>query len=304
MDIDSLMNEERATRFLAEKLGQGTVTLFLGAGTSRGASLPDWPELLRRMGCDVAAGSSADVLQGLADDVKRDKCGGSEREFARLVKQQLYDGVSLSADLLRTDLLIALGAMLMGSRRGSVKRVMTFNFDSTLEWYVTLYGFIPRVILQPPELEGAEDVRIYHPHGFLAHPALGWRDSDFVILGLRSVNARLGTIGDPWWELMRHTLRTSVGLFVGLSFRSFQDRSIAPLLETVGKEVHNQRPTGVWLCPLESEEFSGPDKDKEKDRQTRAFLDSNVVPVFLPRFDDLPRFLLGICQEAAKAIRV
>jgi hypothetical protein len=254
---------------------------------------------------NITDSSTADELQGAADDVRRKFYRQDGSGFAKLVKDSLYDGAKLSPGLMRTDLLIAIGAMLAGSRRGNVSRVLTFNFDSTLEWYLSLYGLVPRVVLDPTDhLEGAEDVRIYHPHGFLAHPDLRLRDSDFVLLGLKSINKRLGTVGDPWFELTRHTLQTGTAVFVGLSFRSFEDRAIAPLLEDVGAKLTPKRPTGFWVCVRESDEFKGIDTAIEEARQSAAFLDSNIVPVFVDTYAEVPLFLLSICQAAAKGILV
>jgi hypothetical protein len=298
MAIDHLMDEKRAIEFLAGKLREGTLVLVLGAGTSLGAGLPAWHTLVNRLRkkaglVAVSTNATADDLQSAADQVRRDFCKGNDREFAQLVKACLYDGVTLSWDLLKNDLLIALGALMIGSRRGSVKRILTLNFDSVLEWYLTLHGFVPRVILQPPALEGAEDVRVYHPHGFLSHPDLSFHESDFVILGLESINLRLGTTGDPWFELMRHLLRTGMCLFVGLSRSSFRDRALAPLLTTVGKELQDNRPTGFWLLPGDGD-----------DEQTREFLASNVVPLYYGGHEKAPAFLLSICRKAADVIAI
>jgi hypothetical protein len=232
---------------------------------------------------------SAEELQLKADEVK-DHFGTDEVGYRQLVKKCLYSGVDLSTAILRDGLLGAVGALIMGSRRGNVRRVMTTNFDSMLEWFVSLYGFVARVVYRQPALEGAEDVRIYHPHGFLPHPELGLPDSDFLILGLDSINKRIGTPGEPWFELTRRLLRTGIGLFVGLSLRSFRDRALAPLFATVGEEIRDWRPTGVWVIV-----------GMEDEGVKKEFLRSNIVPLFCPTTQDVPEFLLEICQQAAKA---
>jgi hypothetical protein len=299
MVFDSLLYEDRAIETLADSLSQGTLVLFLGAGVSLGTGLPDWPSLIKSLRAEVGLPSdhiddSADSLQLAADEVRRE-FKGSDREFAALVQRHIYGGVKLDASLLRDDLLIAIGALMMGSRRGSVKRVVSFNFDSVLEWYISLYGFVPRVILHPPVDEGIEDVRIYHPHGFLPHPDLELDGSDFVVLDLKSSNLRLGKPHDPWVVLLRHILSSGVGLFVGLSERSFRDRALAPLLAEAGEQLKERRPTGFWI--LKSKEESRPGLNKE-------FLDYNVVPIHQSEFGDIPKFLLRVCQHAAKSIDI
>jgi hypothetical protein len=302
MDFDHLVNEGRAVDYLASRLTEGTLVLFIGAGVSVGSGLPDWPTLITRLADRaglIAAGTTvtgdAERLQRMADRVKREFCRNDERAFAELVRECLYKDVPLSTALIRTDLLIALGALMMGSKRGSVRRVVTYNFDGTLEWYLHLHGFVPRVVLHPPQLEGSEDVRLYHPHGYLPHPEVGGDASNFVLLGLEAANLRLGTPGEPWFELVRHLLRTGVGLVVGMSLRSFRDRSIAPLLASVGSDLDGARPTAFWL--LRPSEI-----DDTLPETTREMLGSKVVPLWYTDFDSVPSLLLSICQQAASAI--
>lgn len=299
MEIDSLKYPERAKAFLAKSLADGTLTLFLGAGVSLGAGLPDWYTLVGRLYDEVGLSSeslenSADSLQRGADEVRR-RFKGSDRDFAELVQTCLYRGVELDETLLRDNLLIALAGLMMGSRRGSVKRVVTFNFDGVLEWYISLYGFVPRVILQPPVDEGAEDIRIYHPHGFLPHPKLGLEASDFVMFDQKSINVRLGEPHDEWISLLRHVLCTGVALFVGLSESSFRDRAIAPLLAKAGAQLQRRRPLGFWVL-----------KSKEEDREllTQEFLEYNVIALHLSSFDEVPKLLLDICQKAGQSVHV
>lgn len=294
MTFDYLMNRDRAVQFLADRLRDGTLVLALGAGASYGAKLPGWATLVGRLResaslSKVPAEATADQLQSAADEVKTTFCKNDDAEFAKLVKQCLYDGVTFGRDLLKDDLLIAIGALMMGSRRGSVTRILTLNFDSVLEWYLTLHGFVPKVIIKPPTVEGSEDVRIYHAHGFLPHPdSDGLPESDFVILGMRSINLRLGKQGEPWFELMRHILQTGVCLFVGLSDKSFRDRALAPLLATVGDETKNTRPTGFWVLA-----------EHESDQLTQEFLTNNVVPLYCGNHEEIPELLLSVCRKAA-----
>jgi hypothetical protein len=299
MKYKELTYPDRAQDFLVSHLTQGTLILFIGAGASTGLGLPNWPDLINRLRngvglSTIATFQSAEDLQKAADQVLR-KCS-SEGAYRQLVKKCLYQDIdSLSSDVLQNRLLTALGAMLMGSKRGNVRRVVTLNFDSMLEWYLSLYGFVVRVVFRLPELEGSEDVRIYHPHGFLPHPSRPlWRDSDFLQLSFDSVNERVGTLGDPWFEMTRHLLRSGVCLFVGLSEQTFSDRSLTPLLKTTGQELSSQRPTGIWLLK----------RDAVPEETQELFLGNNVVPVALPSDKHIVDFLLGICQKAAIDIAV
>ncbi len=294
MTFDYLTRRENAVRFLASELGHGTLVLFLGAGATLSAGLPDWIRLMQRMqrrvGLPVGSWPDdvpAETLQ-IAADAIRERFPEDGEAYRRLVCDSLYEGVSLSPAILRNDLLTAVGALLMGTRRGNVRRVLTFNFDCVLEWYLFLFGFVVRVVYRLPELEGAEDVRVYHAHGFLPHPEYDAPESDFLILDFTSVNARLGTLGDPWFEETRRLLQTGVGLFVGLSPRTLRDRALNPLLAAVAPQLETTRPTGFWVVTGAA--------SVEEDRE---FLRANVVPVRVGSDGDVPKLLLDVCQAAA-----
>jgi len=71
-------------------------------------------------------------------------CEKKGLELASVVRKCLYpeDGLS-PADFMKSSRMGALGAMLMGSRRGTVSEVFTFNYDSALdelEEYLLLHG--------------------------------------------------------------------------------------------------------------------------------------------------------------------
>ena len=113
-----------------------------------------------------------------------------------------------------------------------------------------------------------------------------------MIFSLNSINLRLGKSGnEPWVELLRHLLKTGVGLFVGLSEVSFRDRALAPLLADVGEELCQARPTGFWILCGEVSEAT-----------KNEFLGVNVVPVSRAGFGDIPEFISRICQKAALTV--
>lgn len=294
---DRLVNPRFARQFLAGRLREGTLVLFLGAGTSVDLGVPNWLKFLNGIRGEVGLSTfrrnpDSQILQNAADEV-RQKCA-SESEYFELLRRVLYARVSeLSYGILKNDLLMAIGALLMGSKRGNIKRIVTLNFDSMLEWFLLLQGFVVRVVSHLPELEGSEDVRIYHAFGFLPHPSLRMRASNFVILGSDSVNLRLGTPGDAWYEMMRHLLSSGVCLFIGLSERSFLDPSLATLLTPAACKMPAHKLIGICLL-----------KHRIPELVRKRFLNSHVVPVeFLSR-EEISQFLLRVCQEAAGHVSV
>lgn len=291
-NIDELMKLDIAKKYLSTALYDGEITLFLGAGISSDLGLPEWKEyvndLRKETGLSHIDQDNADILQKAVGEVYR-KYKNNENDFKNLLKSCLYRKMPiLSTSVLKSDLLLSIGGLLMGSKRGSVKRVVTLNYDSLIEWFLRIFGFVVKTVHDFPFIEGGEDVTVYHPHGFLPHPTLNLSDSKKVLLSLDSVNERIGTIGDQWYELTRHMLRTGICVFVGLSENTFNDRAIAPLLNTVGKELDQKRPTGFWILPKDEESVD-----------TENFLNNNVVPLCLGSKDQVPNFLFELCQNAA-----
>jgi len=193
-------------------------------------------------------------------------------------------------NVLSNHLLVSISAMLMGSRRGHISRVVTLNYDSMLEWFLSIYGFLVKTVSSLPALDGFEDVRIYHPHGYLPHPDLGEENSNFLIMSMDSIDTRLGTPGEPWLEMVRHILLTGVCLFVGLSPRTVTDRALSPLFTTTSKACP-ERPVGIWLV-----------KGDKDDARAIDFQRSNIIPLYFSGDGEFPEFVLKICQSALKFI--
>lgn len=295
MEFNELKFQSNAVRHLAHNLNEGSLVLFLGAGASKGFGLPTWLELVNFLRTDVGlpvladVGVSAEDLQHAADEVQ-DKLG-SAAALINLIEKYLYDGMKdlASTKIFDNHLLVSISALLMGSKRGHVTRVVTLNYDNMLEWFLSLFGFIVKTIHKLPELEGSEDVRIYHPHGFIPHPLASSIKSDFVILGMDSANQRLGTPGDPWFEMTRHILNTGFCLFIGMSEQTLSDRAIAPLFRTSGERVKPERPLGIWVL------LNSLSTAKEAEFQR-----NNIVPLIINGVEDISKFLLEICQESIK----
>ena len=211
---------------------------------------------------------------------------GKSDAYRRLVSSCLYDGVKYDRSILGKELLIALGAMLMGSRRGSVKEVFNFNFDDVLDWYLALHGFDSQIISSLPTLRREPDVTIYHPHGYLPLQVDTHQPSDFLVFSQHSYDEKLGDRQEPWLSLFGKTLQDRVFLFVGLSGA---DQTFGPTLADVQKKLNKQRYTAFWLF--------GPDV---QDSQMKNLANRNVVPLRFPSFDDIPEFILQVCKEALK----
>jgi len=299
-DYSYLKDKKRATDYLSKCLGDGTLVLFLGAGTSRGFGLPGWVSLINAIRADPAINlppvpdtANADDLQ-LAADVVKDKIGHAA--LMDLVGKVLYkDILKLKISyLFEQPLLVAIASLLMGSKRGHVTRVVTLNYDSMLEWFLSIFGFVVRTVSELPCVEGSEDVRIYHIHGYIPHPESGYSNSkeDSFILGMEAIDKRLGNPGELWFELTRHLLYTGDCLFIGMSPKSLTDRALGPLLVNSSDKLKNDRLTGIWLS-LDNLE---PAKEAE-------FARKNLIPLKMNSKEEIVEFLFEISQKAMKSLK-
>lgn len=286
---------DQAIDFLAHHLRDGSLALALGAGVSRHLSLPRWFELVN--GCSKEASLPATFGKSTPADALCERMEAIEKKtspdgkagkgqfpaYRNLVKRALYKGINFD-NILNGELLMAIGALLMGSKRGSITEIITFNFDDVLEWYLRLHGYTVNVISGLPALRTNADVTIYHPHGFLPfHP--DFRDSDFLLFSKRSYDKKLGDSVEPWTEITKALLKSKVTLFVGLSG---DDQTFGPIFDNVHTSLGTSRPTGVWM-------FTKKDKTERLDQ----IEDRNFIVLEFDKHEDWPAFLLKICQRAA-----
>lgn len=278
-----------ASDTLADNLSNGTLALFVGAGASRCMGLPLWWELVKRCVDKIGPpdptineGTSNEKLRSLMEAVEK-KAADPER-YMDLVHECLYDGVTYDQDVIVQKLLIAFGALLMPSRRGHIKEVVSFNYDDVLEWYLRVHGFKSQVICKLPQLCGDSDVTVYHPHGYLPKMAGKNERSDSIVLSQYSYDERMSD-QEPWKNQILNILLSRFGLFVGLSG---DDPTFGPFLMNVKKQIRDDRPTGFWLLT---------NKDSKKPDH---FISRNVVPIYFENPEEFAPFLLDICQKAAR----
>jgi hypothetical protein len=288
-----IANQGDALAAAADCLVEGHLALLLGAGVSRSLGFPVWFELVKqcldRSGFAVeAAGVTADTdgetLRNLAQKVE--SAAPSKREYFELVSKCLYDNCPTDRyAVIRQELLIALGALLMGSRRGSVKEVITFNFDDVVEWYLDVNGFTTNVVTGLPYLQSSADVAVFHPHGFLPRiDRYAGQFSKDLVFSQFSYAARVGANWDPWTALTRHMFATRIFLAVGLSTK---DPQLEALLYNATENLKGARPTGFWIC-------------KANDSDAISWVTHyNVVPICVEDWGDIPKVVFGICQRAA-----
>jgi hypothetical protein len=324
---------------LAELLRAGELCLFLGAGCNDKLGLPLWWQLAKKCRESVSLpvdainkGASTETLLEKLEEFRFKAMESGEEFFFAKVAEALYGGFHVEENaLVMHPLLSALGAMMMGSKRGSVREVLTLNFDNVLETYLGLHGFVARPVYRYPQLLPDNDVTIYHPHGFVPHPTSEANRSDFLILDQYSYDKRHGRDWNPWLEVTRRLIESKVFLAVGLSGK---DPIMRELLTDAGERLRDERPSGFWVLRSKQELLDTsadiqPNEDNGNETQPTVknvddpdaignntgeggiieisdidmnMVRRNIVPLHFPNFDMCPSFLLDICQTAARSM--
>lgn len=272
---------------LAGHLRRGELVLLLGAGVSKPLGLPNWSELVER--CESRAGISANSKSSLDERIELVKLKFSG-DYCALVREALYDPNWISKDtypddLLTTRMLIALGALVMSSVRGSVADVLTLNFDDVLDWYLHLHGFRTQIIEKlPATFRGDVDVRIHHMHGFL--PLMPrYQRSDWLVFSREDVVDRLSQDSyAPWPTVISSQFQTKLVLAVGTSMTDIDVDVVLRRAQNVSSK--GDRRGYVLNCEMDEGAIS-------------KCVKYGLVPLNFTSFEDIPEFLLKVCQRAA-----
>jgi hypothetical protein len=156
---------------LAQRLLDGRMAVFLGAGVSMGIGMPSWSQLIRNLYWTKRKRPPAGKdLAHAAERFLRIQCNDRYPEYLSLVRQALYRGVAIDfLTLHRSITIAAIAALAMSSKRGSAQ-IYTLNYDDAVERYLSYHGYICRPIFEERDASMTADVHVFHPHGFIPSP--------------------------------------------------------------------------------------------------------------------------------------
>lgn len=254
------------------------LSLFIGAGVSKDAGMPDWATLLDSLLLVLFAKklSSERVISDsdLNYIVKqyRQIDGASPLLNARYVRKGISDGTishqeeflsALTDALYRlTDpakasdspLLQQLASMCVPRRTGSrIRTVVTYNFDDLLEQCLTSKQVEHRAIFNDGDIPTKDELPIYHCHGFLPRNRSAYSGIDRSTL-VFSEEGYHALFADPfhWSNLVQLSqLRESVCLMIGLSLT---DPNMRRLLEIAARHNDSVRHFAL-MKRISKEEF-------------------------------------------------
>lgn len=249
----------RLLKDLQDAYSEGELALFLGAGVSVGAGVPNWDSLLNAMLAgmirrhDSGVISDDEIREIVARFRKIDNTSplmvgrylrrGLADRFADDITRFLYASVARStndssaADQSAVSTLAALARICVPRRSGSgVKAVVTYNFDDLLEKQLETSGVVHRPFFAEGEVPTRDELPIYHVHGFLPQSRAKYAMSADGVEGIVfSEEGYHRLFEDPysWSNLVQlGLLRDATAMMIGLSLT---DPNLRRLLEVSAK---------------------------------------------------------------------
>ena len=234
------------TSYNADKLA-----LFVGAGLSKSAGLPDWPQLVRSVAARVFDNHTDSPLSDLERDevqkffekevpaspliVARLLQNSLKSKFAESVRESLYENINPDSAT-SSQLLKQIGALCMPRRdRTGIVGVVNYNFDDLLEIELTERGISHCSIMSEGSKINSSDLPIYHVHGYLPRKTV--LDDTHKQSLVLSEDAYHTQFSDPfiWTNITQlNLLRNNVCLFIGISLTDPNHRR---LLEITAKKT-------------------------------------------------------------------
>lgn len=246
---------------LSEIYSSDGVSLFLGAGTSAGAGLPSWEDLVGALFLTVFVQQLSQNVEKdsatLLMEVARELNGNSPLLLARYLRRGFSESSANDESAFQTavadtlykdveegrtsDLLEAIAKLCMPLRTGwKIHSVVTYNFDDLLESLLEDQGSAYRSIYYSERLANESELPIYHVHGYLPRTRSGFERLDNSIFAF-SEEGYHELFRDPyhWTNIVQlNLLRERTCLFLGLSF---SDPNLRRLLEIAARGSDHPR---------------------------------------------------------------
>lgn len=290
---------------------KGQFSLFLGAGVSSSAGMPDWNTLLNSLFVtyltqefdgDIAIGdkdisnlvarlNSIDEPSALmaARYLRKglSKSDGETKEFIDAVTRNLYKlrNTVFSID---SDLIKAIASMCLPRRTGAkVKSVVTYNFDDLLERQLASNAILHRCIYTDNESYDPDELPVYHVHGFLPEDRKLYDglDNSTLVFSEEGYH-QIYSDSYHWSNLVQlNSFRESNCLMVGLSMT---DPNLRRLLDISSKNIERSKHF-AFMKRLSSSEFCF---EVENGKKSKIIENIDAAEKFLERHHTLNEELM------------
>ncbi|GAB7211930.1 SIR2 family protein [Dickeya oryzae] len=316
---------------------KGQFSLFLGAGISSSAGMPDWNTLLNSLfvtyltqefNGDVAM-SDKDVndivnrLNGINEPSALmaarylrkglSKSDGEAKEFIEAVTKNLYK-LRDSNFPIASELIKSIASMCLPRRTGAkVKSVITYNFDDLLEKQLSSNSILHRCIYTNNESYDPDELPVYHVHGFLPENRKFYDGLDKSTLVFSEEGYHhIYSDSYHWSNLVQlNSFRENNCLMVGLSMT---DPNLRRLLDISSKNIERSKHF-TFMKRISSSEFCYEEnvgkklKIIENTESAEKFLERHhtlneelmkelgVTIIWYEKYDDIPKFIREVVQH-------
>lgn len=282
----------------------GQFSLFLGAGVSSSAGMPDWSKLLNSLFVTYLAQEldpNGDInVTAIGELVTRlnevdepsslmaarylrkglTRPGSDTKGFIKAVTKSLY-GLRNSSSSLQSPLISAIATLCTPRRTGAkVRSVVTYNFDDLLERQLHVRSISHKCVYTQNETYDLDELPVYHVHGFIPEKDNEYENLDASTLvfseeGYHQIYAD----AYHWSNLVQlNCLRENNCLMVGLSMT---DPNLRRLLDIAARNIERSKHF-AFMKRLTEERFSY-DTDSVSGKKTAAVQNLTSAREFLER---------------------
>ncbi len=255
---------EERIQLICEYYERGQFTMFLGAGVSSSAGMPDWNTLLNSLFVSYLTKEFNDNANISDEDIKQiverlnkidepsalmaarylrkglSKEIAEIKEFTKTITDNLYKLRDTKRKIDST-LITTIASLCMPKRTGAkVKSVVTYNFDDLLERQLDATRIQHHSIYTENESYDPDELPVYHVHGFLPENTKKYEGLEKSTL-VFSEEGYHQIYSDPyhWSNLVQLTnLRENNCLMVGLSMT---DPNLRRLLDISARNIDRPR---------------------------------------------------------------
>jgi hypothetical protein len=319
---------------------RGQFSLFLGAGVSSSAGLPDWSTLLNSLFVKFLTSEfqleSTDDNEELMDIVERlntinsssaliaarylrkgyNRQPSEKSDFTKAITDSLYN-LRDSSKSLASSLIMSITDLCMPRRTGAkVKSVITYNFDDLLERQLRSLSIAHRSIFVNNDPFEPDELPVYHVHGFLPENVeeyVGLERSTLVFS--EEGYHQIYTESYHWSNLVQlANLRENNCLMVGLSLAdpnlrrlldiSARDsdvpRHFAFMQRTSIENFKNIQSQDKKMSKLKNIETAEQFLERHHRLNEEVMKDLGISVIWFESFDEIPRILDQIHANAAR----
>ncbi|HEY3367471.1 MAG TPA: SIR2 family protein [Symbiobacteriaceae bacterium] len=298
---------------LKKAFREDSLVLFLGAGVSVTAGLPDWDTLLWRLGSqlihlharpDQVPVNEENLLKLLKEQTPLSPLIAARffresfDDFAERVRTALYEGMPKEV---ASPLLTELMKLCIPPQGGlGVAAVVTYNFDDLFEEELTRRGVRHKVVMSDTDSHLRNELPVYHVHGFL--PRKGSLSDVHQQSLVFSEEAFHLQFIDPYaWQTVTqlNLLRDRVCLFIGFSMTDPNQRR---LLEIAASKRPGARHYVVMKDHWQSAVQSAGSEDVLayarifRGLEEASLLKLGLQSIWVEDFDDIPLLVRSLRQ--------